>query len=190
GAIVGSMTALIFDIWIAVGAQLYGKRPVKLIQNPISGCFPNNLTVAMNASLVNIYNTTMTSTPYDEAGHISMPSNSQVTSNEGFFLYNISYVWYGFMGFFLTLIIGIFVSLCSGGDRGEPVEAHLIFPIFRKLYGLKSNSTYDLAEMDDKIPPTATSQSIENKPHTTSEYHNERSPFPQSTAENASALYL
>ncbi|XP_021353727.1 sodium-coupled monocarboxylate transporter 1-like [Mizuhopecten yessoensis] len=79
GAIVGSMTALIFDIWIAVGAQLYGKRPVKLIQNPISGCFPNNLTVAMNASLVNIYNTTMTSTPYDEGGHISMPSNSQVT---------------------------------------------------------------------------------------------------------------
>ncbi|XP_021339399.1 sodium-dependent multivitamin transporter-like [Mizuhopecten yessoensis] len=69
---------------------------------------------------------------------------------EVFFLYNVSYTWYGFIGFFLTLIIGTVVSLCTGGDRGQPVEARLIFPICRKICGVKSKHNYDASDTEDQ----------------------------------------
>ncbi|OWF37094.1 sodium-coupled monocarboxylate transporter 2-like [Mizuhopecten yessoensis] len=150
GAMVGSLTALAFNMWITVGSQMYGAKPVKLTQNPTSGCFPNNLVVTMNDTSMYSYNSTMNTTPFGDAGHSSMSSNGVIAPDEAFFLYNVSYVWYGLIGFCLTLIIGIVVSWLTGGDRGEPVEARLIFPICRKICCLKSKYVYEVAEINEK----------------------------------------
>ncbi|XP_021340035.1 sodium-coupled monocarboxylate transporter 1-like, partial [Mizuhopecten yessoensis] len=72
GAIVGSLITMSFNIWLSVGGQIYGKRPVKLIQNPTSGCYPNNFTVSMNESFIYSYNLTINTTPYDVNGTSSM----------------------------------------------------------------------------------------------------------------------
>ncbi|XP_033759472.1 sodium-dependent multivitamin transporter-like isoform X2 [Pecten maximus] len=133
GAIVGSVTAVIFNIWIAFGAEMYGKPPVKLAPNPTIGCFPSNFTETMMEQPMYSYNITL----YNVTGHSRTSQDSPLTSDGGFFLYNVSYVWYGFIGFFLTLIIGTVVSLCTGGDRGEPVDARLIFPVCRRLCGIQ-----------------------------------------------------
>ncbi|XP_033733658.1 sodium-coupled monocarboxylate transporter 2-like [Pecten maximus] len=153
GAIIGIVTSLAFTIWITIGAQLYGKRPVKLTQNPTSGCFPGNQTVTIDEPSMYSYNDTTTSSLYDVTGNPSVSPNNPIKSDDSFFLYNVSYVWYGFIGFFLTLIIGTVVSLCTGGDCRKPVKANLIFPVCRKLFGLKSRSQYEVAAMEDKILP-------------------------------------
>ncbi|XP_033730947.1 uncharacterized protein LOC117320462 [Pecten maximus] len=146
---------MMLNIWIAVGGIFYGKRPVKLAQNPTSGCFPGNLTVTMNGSSMYSYDTT--TSLYDITGNLTMSQSDPTTSSKGFFLYDISYTWYGLIGFLLTMIIGTVVSLSTGGDRDESVKVHLIFPVCRKLFGLKSNSTN---ESEDKtlslMPPNAT----------------------------------
>ncbi|XP_033733845.1 sodium-coupled monocarboxylate transporter 2-like isoform X2 [Pecten maximus] len=160
GAISGSLMTLAFNIWMAVSSQMYGAKPVKLLQNPTSGCFPGNLTVTMNESTMHTYNTTMKLTVYNVTGHSSFIQTSPVTPDDGFFLYNVSYVWYGFIGFSLTLIIGTVVSLCTGGDGGEPVEDRLIFPILRKICDVKSKYQYDVAEMEEKTRNGSTTESM------------------------------
>ncbi|XP_021339398.1 sodium-coupled monocarboxylate transporter 1-like [Mizuhopecten yessoensis] len=114
GAFSGSLTAIVFNMWIAVGSQIYGAKPVKLIQNRTSGCFLNNFTVTTNEPSMFNHNASINTTPYGVFGPSSMSVNSQVSSDEGFFLYNLSYTWYGFIGFFLTLILGVIVSLFTG----------------------------------------------------------------------------
>ncbi|XP_060071967.1 sodium-coupled monocarboxylate transporter 1-like [Ylistrum balloti] len=164
GAIVGSVTALVFNIWIAVGAQLYGNRPEILQFNPTNRCFPDNITTTMVESTT--YNYNITTASYDTSGYSSQPINNHNTSDEGFFLYNVSYTWYGFTGFFLTLIVGTVVSLCTGGDREETVDARLIFPVCRKVFRLEPNCTYQLTENKPTLEQTPASQEkISNEYH-------------------------
>ncbi|XP_069116032.1 sodium-coupled monocarboxylate transporter 2-like [Argopecten irradians] len=150
GAMTGSIITLVFNIWIVLGAQMTGGKSAKLVRNPTDGCYPGNDTLTMNVTSLYSYNTATTSTFYNTTGLPGVVSDSPNVQDEGFFLYNLSYVWYGFIGFFATLIIGTLVSLCTGGDGGEPVEARLIFPMFRKLCGVESKYKYDLTELDEK----------------------------------------
>ncbi|XP_060071969.1 sodium-coupled monocarboxylate transporter 2-like [Ylistrum balloti] len=143
GAIVGSVTALVFNIWLTVGAQLYGNRPEILQFNPTNRCFPDNITTTMVESTTYNYNITT-------GGYSSESINNHNTYDEGFFLYNISYVWYGLTGFCLTLIVGTVVSLCTSSEREETVDARLIFPVCRKVFRLEATSTYQLTETENK----------------------------------------
>ncbi|XP_060071965.1 sodium-coupled monocarboxylate transporter 2-like [Ylistrum balloti] len=146
GATFGSLLSLGFNIWMTVSSQMYGSKPAALIRNPTSGCFHDNATATMNNLSINSFNTTLHTPPYDINGYTNDSSNSLGSPDEGFFLYNISYVWYGLIGFLLTLMLGTVVSLCTGGDGGEPVEPRLIFPICRRMCGVASRYKYDLAE--------------------------------------------
>ncbi|XP_060071971.1 sodium-coupled monocarboxylate transporter 2-like [Ylistrum balloti] len=154
GAVIGSVTALVCNIWIALGALIYGKSPSTLPPNPTSGCFARNITNSVNDSSMYIQNTTNTTCLYDVLGYSSMSPNVLVTPDEGFFLYNVSYIWYGFIGFFLTLIIGIAVSLCTSGFHDQPVEAQFIFPLCRKMCSLEPDSTYEETDSENQnVPP-------------------------------------
>ncbi|XP_060071970.1 sodium-coupled monocarboxylate transporter 2-like [Ylistrum balloti] len=168
GALAGSVTAFVFNIWIIVGAQLYGNSPLYLKFNPTSQCLPDNRTVTVGHLSAYIYNSTIATTSYDTTGDFSQSTDTLITSDEGFFLYDVSFLWYAFIGFFLTLIVGIVVSLCTGGDRGKVVEACLIFPVCRKLFRLKLDFTYQLTETENKSTPGQTTVSHENKDRGTS----------------------
>ncbi|XP_069104835.1 sodium-dependent multivitamin transporter-like [Argopecten irradians] len=137
GALVGTVTALILNMWIATGGMLHGKRRIKLPQNPTTGCILGNVTGTVTAPTINtiMYNITT-----------NKPEVGSVPSDEGFVLYDVSYLWYGFIGFSITLIIGSAVSVCTGDGRGEPVEPHLIFPIVRKLLGIQLSDKRTEAE--------------------------------------------
>ncbi|XP_069118834.1 sodium-coupled monocarboxylate transporter 1-like [Argopecten irradians] len=112
GAIIGSILTLGFNIWMVVAAQMNGNKPVKLAQNPTSGCFPRNVTTG--SSDFSMYNYSTSMNPIVDNATSAFTSDTQASSDDGFFLYNVSYVWYGFIGFFLTLIIGTIVSVCTG----------------------------------------------------------------------------
>ena len=80
----------------------------------------------------------------------TMPSlNSVPTHNEEsyFYLYRISYTWYAFIGFAITLTIGVLASyisekLCYSGKNDEKIKPDLfIEPIRRRMlakYSVKS----------------------------------------------------
>ncbi|XP_069116027.1 sodium-coupled monocarboxylate transporter 2-like isoform X2 [Argopecten irradians] len=149
GAVFGALAALVFNVWMAVGSQMYGSRPRALTPNPMTGCFSDNITDTMNISSLYFLNTTEYASRYDVSGNLSVPVNNITTPEEGFYLYNVSYVWYGLIGFTLTLIIGTLVSLLTGSNGGSKVDPCLIFPIFRKMYGLESSCKYNKTDTDD-----------------------------------------
>ncbi|XP_069116037.1 sodium-coupled monocarboxylate transporter 2-like [Argopecten irradians] len=146
GAIVGSLASIFCTSWLALGAQIYGTQPERLAHNPTSGCSVNNIKSVINKTQIN----KTTFDTYGLNGSSSVSADGQVisySSNAGFSLYDLSYTWYGFIGFFLTLIVGTIVSLCTGGDGGNSVETRLIFPIFRKVFGLHTDTIDETEEM-------------------------------------------
>ncbi|XP_069116035.1 sodium-coupled monocarboxylate transporter 1-like [Argopecten irradians] len=159
GALVGSLSAMIINMWIAIGGQLYGTAPVPLEPITTIGCFPGDTSTSdgmWNSTFVStaMLNSTRATT-LSTAG-ISSLVTDVIGSSPTFSPYNISYMWYGMIGFTVTVLLGVVVSCATGLDRGNVVDSSLIFPYCRRFWGLEVDrlsmmETYKISLIPKKV---------------------------------------
>ncbi|KAB0397923.1 hypothetical protein E2I00_016631 [Balaenoptera physalus] len=118
GAIVGLLAGLIMAFWIGIGSIVTstgsGRAPTP--SNGSSFSLPSNLTAVTMATL-------MPSTT------ISKPTGLQR-------LYSLSYLWYSAHNSTTVIVVGLAVSLLSGGMRGRTLNPRTIYPVLPKLVAL------------------------------------------------------
>jgi len=162
GAVIGLTVGLGISCWLGFGASI--ARPyIPVLPTSIEACEGSNFTSlsafsSPNSSTIikvdvsNIFDNITTVMPSVQIQN-SHPNNDHI-----FYLYRISYMWLGPIGFFITLLLGLLVSLVTGGNG--PVSPDLISPPFHRLYGMKrrksefskiNNFKYEDNECGDKL---------------------------------------
>ncbi|CAL1526702.1 unnamed protein product, partial [Lymnaea stagnalis] len=126
GALIGSLTAISFNIWIVMGHQFYGKKTPLLPSPSTEMCF-NNGTVLNDALYVTTAALRNTTSSY------FTPLNGR-GDGYGFFLYDISYEWYGLTGCFVSLTLGAGVSYLTKNCCKGTTNPELVFPFLRKFW--------------------------------------------------------
>lgn len=110
GAITGLLVSLIFSSWIGFGQ-------------------PKPKVIKLNADTSNCYllNSTMTNN-----------LNDNNSSNDYFYLYQISYMWYCFIGFFCCLIVGLIASkIKNSTDKSNQHNDHVNPDLFTPFIAKK-----------------------------------------------------
>lgn len=117
GAIVGLLTGLAMAFWIGIGS-IVSRMSSAAASPPLNGSssfLPSNLTVATVTTL--------------------MPSTlSKPTGLQHF--YSLSYLWYSAHNSTTVIVVGLIVSLLTGGMRGRSLNPGTIYPVLPKLLAL------------------------------------------------------
>nr|XP_012643687.1 sodium-dependent multivitamin transporter isoform X1 [Microcebus murinus]XP_012643688.1 sodium-dependent multivitamin transporter isoform X1 [Microcebus murinus]XP_012643689.1 sodium-dependent multivitamin transporter isoform X1 [Microcebus murinus]XP_012643690.1 sodium-dependent multivitamin transporter isoform X1 [Microcebus murinus]XP_012643691.1 sodium-dependent multivitamin transporter isoform X1 [Microcebus murinus]XP_012643692.1 sodium-dependent multivitamin transporter isoform X1 [M len=115
GAIVGLLAGLIMAFWIGIGSIVtsMGSGVAPSPPNGSSFSLPSNLTAATVTTL-------MSSTT------LSKPTGLQR-------LYSLSYMWYSAHNSTTVIVVGLTISLLTGGMRGRPLKPGTIYPVLPKL---------------------------------------------------------
>nr|KAF6308466.1 solute carrier family 5 member 6 [Myotis myotis] len=118
GAVVGLLAGLIMAFWIGIGSVVtrMGSGTAPLPLNGSHFSLPSNLsTIAMT--------TLMPSTT------LSRPTGLQR-------LYSLSYLWYSAHNSTTVIVVGLLVSLLTGGMRGRTLNPRTIYPVVPRLLAL------------------------------------------------------
>lgn len=118
GAVVGLLAGLIMAFWIGIGSIVtrMGSGTAPLPLNGSHFSLPSNLsTIAMT--------TPMPSTT------LSRPTGLQR-------LYSLSYLWYSAHNSTTVIVVGLLVSLLTGGMRGRTLNPQTIYPVVPRLLAL------------------------------------------------------
>nr|XP_021553187.1 sodium-dependent multivitamin transporter isoform X2 [Neomonachus schauinslandi] len=118
GAIVGLLAGLIMAFWIGIGSIVtnMASRMAPSPPNISSFSLPSNLTSVTMTTL-------MPSTT------LSKPTGLQR-------LYSLSYLWYSAHNSTTVIVVGLIVSLLTGGMRGRTLNPRTIYPVLPKLVAL------------------------------------------------------
>ncbi|XP_071457547.1 sodium-dependent multivitamin transporter isoform X2 [Marmota flaviventris] len=117
GAIVGLLAGLIMAFWIGIGSIVTSMS--SSIAPSLNGSIfslPTNLTTTTVTTL-------MTSTT------LSKPTGLQR-------FYSLSYLWYSAHNSTTVIVVGLTVSLLTGGMRGRPLNPGTIYPVLPRLLSL------------------------------------------------------
>ncbi|XP_043249568.1 sodium-coupled monocarboxylate transporter 1-like isoform X3 [Colletes gigas] len=141
GALVGGLVSLNLVAWISFGTQAaistgdinYSVKPIS-----IDGC-PDALKNRVN-------NLTLIA--------------ENATSEQLFFLYRMSYLWYTWVGFLTAIILGVLVSWITGGNVPKSGDEKLYTPMVRGFLRSKLSATNRQDSMQlAKIETTASNGS-------------------------------
>ncbi|XP_049759196.1 sodium-dependent multivitamin transporter isoform X1 [Elephas maximus indicus] len=122
GAIVGLLAGLIMAFWIGIGS-IVTSMGSGIAPSPLNGSnfsLPSNLT-------------TITVTTLMPLTTISKPTGLQR-------LYSLSYMWYSAHNSTTVIVVGLTVSLLTGGMRGRTLNPRTIYPVLPKLFALLPSS--------------------------------------------------
>ncbi|CAG5104220.1 Similar to Slc5a6: Sodium-dependent multivitamin transporter (Rattus norvegicus) [Cotesia congregata] len=128
GALTGAVTSMSIVAWISFNSQALisaGVINFPKKQVSIEGCPEDLLRNIVNTSVVN---------------------NS--SSLDPFILYRISYLWYTFIGFLSTVIVGVIVSGFTGGNKCKYEDKKLYTPIVHWLLFRNNPSKPNDRELD------------------------------------------
>ncbi|CAG5121721.1 unnamed protein product [Candidula unifasciata] len=136
GAFTGGVLGLGLNVWMAIGNQIYGRK-IKSLEPPPTDLCHGNLTTTYNDTF-----TYITTSAMDLSERFPLSSTSPGIPSEkdpyafGFFLYDISFEWYGLTGCVVSFGVGLIVSLCSRKAVQSKPNPKLIFPFARRLWSL------------------------------------------------------
>ncbi|XP_054583853.1 sodium-dependent multivitamin transporter [Eptesicus fuscus] len=118
GAIVGLLAGLIMAFWIGIGS-IVTRMGSGMAPSPLNGShfsLPSNLSTIARTTL-------MPSTT------LSRPTGLQR-------LYSLSYLWYSAHNSTTVIVVGLLVSLLTGGMRGRTLNPRTIYPVLPRLLAL------------------------------------------------------
>ncbi|KAK3095113.1 hypothetical protein FSP39_010456 [Pinctada imbricata] len=129
GAMVGCLASFAFLLWIALGAVLQYRYP--RLPGSVTDKCPGFSSMSLNVTGLNP-NTTLSQSEMDFSARSTAP--------EILWVYRISYVWYTFIGIVLCVMIGLIVSVLTGGLRSsnEVKSQHLFW--VRRLFDRENKS--------------------------------------------------
>ncbi|CAF1175817.1 unnamed protein product [Rotaria sordida] len=108
-ACIAYFITLVFQLWVLIGANFtLHQQPKRILPISIDGCTSLNLN--------NITLNTINSKSINNDNNLFLP------------LYSISFMWYGFNGVLLTVIIGLVCSLFCGNSKSEvnKIDSYLL----------------------------------------------------------------
>ncbi|CAL1526707.1 unnamed protein product, partial [Lymnaea stagnalis] len=117
GAITGGVVALAVNVYIVIGNQMYGRKYKPLPLPPTDMCNVNSThsTISMDLTTPSTFSSSIAAMTTPQASVGSKDSF-------GFFLYDISYVWYSCIGIVLSFLVGLFVTLCTRRFVAPPTK--------------------------------------------------------------------
>ncbi|XP_027480081.1 sodium-dependent multivitamin transporter isoform X3 [Zalophus californianus] len=118
GAIVGLLAGLIMAFWIGIGS---------IVTNMASGMAPSPANISSFSLPSNLTSVTMTTL---------MPSTTLSKPTGLQRLYSLSYLWYSAHNSTTVIVVGLIVSLLTGGMRGRTLNPRTIYPVLPKLIAL------------------------------------------------------
>lgn len=125
GAIGGGIIGLGINVWVSIGSVLYGNKATKSPSVGVMGC-PGNHSIAITTD-----NPLMPTTARLENVTTFLPSMAADSSH--LVLYDISYLYFGLIGFLITLILGVIISIVTGFNR-HVTSPEYIFPCMRGFW--------------------------------------------------------
>ena len=131
GGIAGGLTGLAVNIWVSIGSVLYGKKAPLSPSIGTTHCYDNITTFENNienvTALFESSQTTAVSSgtsdliSISETGHLA--------------IYDVSYLYFGLIGFLVTIISGLLVSVLTGRTSHDDVTSlEYIFPCMRGIW--------------------------------------------------------
>lgn len=114
GALTGIIVSIVIMFWIVVNAQILVNNK-ELVYPPLPSSVENCELYGINVT--NIITSTVNATQVPAIGE--RPFN----------IYRLSFVWYGFLGTFITIIVGVIVSWMTGGEDIKKIGSRLIAPV-------------------------------------------------------------
>ncbi|BFZ00829.1 hypothetical protein BsWGS_03870 [Bradybaena similaris] len=154
GALAGGLLAIMFNIFLALTGQLYGRKPTKLPPVSTANCpSSGNVSSVFSSYLLtstasgNIFtedaNDNFTSFSSVASNHVftssEMPMIDSKLQEYGNFLFDISYVWYSLIGTTVCLLVGLFVSYLTRGLVKSTPNPELLSKFSRRFWSLPSN---------------------------------------------------
>ena len=139
GAVAGALVAFSFNFWIGLGNMISGRKLHKFDPGPIDNCEWNSTDSLMHSTSANI-------SRYSLLPYYQTAIDDDDSYDYGFFLYDISYEWYGFIGAFISVSVGLLVSYFTRSYVTDTTEAKYIFPFMRKYW------TFDDMSVENRVP--------------------------------------
>ncbi|XP_046371526.2 sodium-coupled monocarboxylate transporter 1-like [Haliotis rufescens] len=131
GAASGVLLSLVLNAWITIGGVLYGRRPVPLPPVPGNSCMV--LDVNRTGTNMQVFKMEDISSTADYSSTIAWTTIESSTTTSGDNpLYNISYLYYGLMGWFVAFVVGLVVSLATRHRYPPLADDRVLFPFIRK----------------------------------------------------------
>ncbi|XP_069347035.1 sodium-coupled monocarboxylate transporter 1 [Eulemur rufifrons] len=144
GTFVGLMAGFAISLWVGIGAQLYPALPERTLPLTLE-------TYGCNSSYNGTNLTTTTEMPYSTtAFQIHNVERTPLMDN----WYSLSYLYFSAVGTLVTLFVGIFLSLSTGG-RKQNVDSRFMltkedflsnFDIFKKKKHVLSYKSYPMED--------------------------------------------
>ncbi|XP_046556452.1 sodium-coupled monocarboxylate transporter 2-like isoform X1 [Haliotis rubra] len=132
GALSGLVASLVVNMWLSIGAALYGLKPIPLPPAPGNSCdvlYPtnvNDLNISTTSpTVLNVASTTV--------------SSSNVIPEDGHPFYDISYQYYGFTGWLAAFVVGLLISLVTYRMYPPITDERLLIPIARLIWNFVRN---------------------------------------------------
>nr|XP_057933339.1 sodium-coupled monocarboxylate transporter 1 [Doryrhamphus excisus] len=119
GALSGLVAGLVVSLWVGIGAQIY--PPSSEMSRPLS-----LTTEGCNISTPESFNWTSTALPTNTSPIAASPVQLSDDKNLLDSWYSLSYLYFSTIGTITTIILGLLVSLFTGGWKHK-VEPRLIF---------------------------------------------------------------
>ncbi|XP_072339869.1 sodium-coupled monocarboxylate transporter 1-like isoform X3 [Scyliorhinus torazame] len=157
GACVGWFVGVAFSMWIGIGGLIYppSREFSELLETSTAGCPEANATTSTPVNVTSML-TTLIPTKPEERPDIAES------------LYSISFYYYSPIGCLSTILVGLIVSMLTGGT--ENVDPCLIAPIVHTIYKyvFKNKLNTSIPETNDNlitIPvPKQSSKGCESSP--------------------------
>ncbi|XP_077008508.1 sodium-dependent multivitamin transporter-like isoform X1 [Tamandua tetradactyla] len=140
GAIVGLLAGLVMAFWVGIGSIVTNMRSglSSARHNVSSFSLPSNLTTVPMTTLLS-------------SSTLSRPTGLQR-------FYSLSYLWYSAHNSTTVIVVGLIISLLTGGMRGRVLNPRTIYPVLPKLVALLPRSC------QKRLPCKAYSQDLLTDP--------------------------
>nr|XP_061840649.1 sodium-coupled monocarboxylate transporter 1-like [Nerophis lumbriciformis] len=116
GALSGLAAGLVLSLWVGIGAQIYPPSPEMSRPLPLT-------THGCNVTTLDGFNWTSTGPPAHTSPMAASPGDRNLLADSW---YSVSYLYFSPIGTLTTILVGLLVSLCTGGWKHK-VESRLIF---------------------------------------------------------------
>lgn len=133
GAIFGSVVAMALILWMGLGQQISIMNSdivevEKVISTKTCPCMNSTERVDFISAEENRYMMKVIATAKKYYYLLFLFSNDNV-----FFLYRISFMWYSAIGYLVTVILGLLVSLLTGAQNPHNLNEDLLSPPIREI---------------------------------------------------------
>lgn len=144
GAVVGCLSGFVFLLWIALGQVVERFVTPRLPGGPTANCTTSSMYKQFNNYTSPIQSNFSTTEQYGDVAEHTEHFHDILG------VYKVSYIWYTTIGMLVCMLVGMIVSVLTGGIRtSDDVDIKYLFNL-RRMFDSKRVKQYELKERGHK----------------------------------------